>query len=157
MSAIQSVPRAVKTAAFTTTALALCALVAGCSGAATESSAAADPNQTYLTAAREAGTGTVIIPDLEDEKLLGAGQTVCGLYDNHMSEEPDFNTAEAVRTDIHNAFSPIPEISGHPEGYEEDRIIAAGAIIPAATTHLCPQHKADSEREFASLAYANEG
>lgn len=152
--------RAIKTAVLTTTALTLSALVAGCSAPGTDPAAvaspAADPNQLYLTAVREAGAGTVIIPDLDDEKLLGAGQTVCQLYDNHLSEEPDFNTAEAVRTDIRNYFSPIPELSGHPDGFQEERIIAAGAVIPAATTHLCPQHKADAEREFASLAYANE-
>ena len=147
--------RAIKAAALTTTALALSALVAGCSAPGKAATPAADPNQLYLTAVREAGAGTVIIPDLDDEKLLGAGRTVCQLYDNQL-EEPDFNTAEAVRTDIRNYFSPIPELSGHPDGFQEERIIAAGAVIPAATTHLCPQHKADAEREFASLAYVTE-
>lgn len=150
--------RAIKGGVLTTTALILSALVAGCSAPGTDPAAAdtaADPNQLYLAAVREAGAGTVIIPDLDDGKLLGAGGTVCQLYDNHL-EEPDFNTAEAVRTDIRNYFSPIPELSGHPDGFQEERIIAAGAVIPAATTHLCPQHKADAEREFASLAYVTE-
>lgn len=151
--------RALKGAMLTATALILSALVAGCSAPGMDSvatdSSAADPNQLYLTAVREAGAGTVIIPDLDDEKLLGAGRTICQLYDNQL-EEPDFNTAEAVRTDIRNYFSPIPELSGHPDGFQEERIIAAGAVIPAATTHLCPQHKADAEREFASLAYVTE-
>lgn len=63
--------RAIKAAALTTTALALSALVAGCSAPGKAATPAADPNQLYLTAAREAGAGTVIIPDLNDEKLLG--------------------------------------------------------------------------------------
>jgi hypothetical protein len=147
----RTAPKGVKSTLIASTVLALGVVLAGCSAPAEEVAAAPTPEQAYLAEIKEAGTGTVIIPDLEDEELLESGWTACEHYDNAVNDT-DFNTAEAVRKSINNGFSPLPEIK-HPEGYSDDRIIAAGAVLSVATTHLCTEHRADSEQEFKSLSY----
>lgn len=148
----RTAPKGVRSSLIASTVLALGAVMAGCSAPAEEAAAAPTPEQAYLTELKEAGAGTVIIPDLEEEEMLEAGRTACGIYDEAV-EDPTYNTADEVRTNINNGFSPLPQLSNHPEGYSDDRIIAAGAVLSVATTHLCPEHQADSEREFKGMSY----